>query len=82
MVREATVGGCAVLLEVTGPPEPLAAARIEAAPHLTCALSSPRELPLEALPDRPWREVHVLDGEAGPEDWLARSGSPDSRRTG
>ena len=78
VVREATVAGCAVLLEVAGPPEPLAAARIEAAPHLTFALSSPRELPLEALPDRRWREVHVLDGEAGPEDWLARTGSTDS----
>lgn len=78
VVREATVAGCAVLLEVTGPPDPLAAARIESAPHLTFALSSPRELPLEALPERRWHEVHVLDGEAGPEDWLARTGSPDS----
>ncbi|WP_222594461.1 AAA family ATPase [Cellulomonas xylanilytica] len=78
VVREATVDGCAVLLEVTGPPEPTAAARIETAPHLTFALSSPRELPLEALPERRWREVHVLDGEAGPEDWLARTGSTES----
>lgn len=78
VVREATVGGAAVLLEVAAPPDPLAAARIEGAPHLTFALSSPRELPLETLPERPWREVHVLDGEAGPEDWLARTGTTDS----
>ena len=45
VVREATVGGCAVLLEVAGAPEPHVAARIEAATHLTFVLSSPRELP-------------------------------------
>ncbi|WP_034609102.1 ATP-binding protein [Cellulomonas sp. URHD0024] len=77
VVREAVVNGAAVVLEVTAPPDAAAAARIEAVPTVSVALSSRRELPLESLPERRWRELDVLDGEAGPQDWLAATGSLD-----
>lgn len=75
VVREATLRGAAVVLEVPGRLAPEDADRLDRAVHLAVGLSSDRELPLDTLPARPWREVHVRDGEAGEADWLACTGS-------
>jgi len=78
VVREATLGGLVVVLELEEPPTPEARARIAATTHLTWVLSSAREVPLDALPERPWSEVRLDSGTAGPEDWAAALGiAPD-----
>ncbi|GAA0568233.1 hypothetical protein GCM10010172_60530 [Paractinoplanes ferrugineus] len=78
VVREATIGRLTVLLDLA---EPLTAAGRDAigrAAHLGWVLSSAGEQPLEALPDLPWRELHVHDGVAGADDWDALLGrAPD-----
>jgi hypothetical protein len=51
------------------------AARIEQADHLVWALSSPDELPVEALPRRPWVEERVVDGAPTAAEWQAVTGS-------
>ncbi|MEV6596423.1 ATP-binding protein [Actinoplanes sp. NPDC051346] len=78
VVREATIGNLVVVLDLA---EPLPAAGRDAvtrATHLDWVLSSPGEQPLEAVPQRPWREVRVADGEADAEDWQRALGQdPD-----
>ncbi|GIF25960.1 hypothetical protein BJ973_003230 [Actinoplanes tereljensis] len=82
VVREATIGGLTVVLELG---EPLPAAgrdAVERAAHLSWALSSAGEQPLEAIPGLPWREVHVHDGMADDGDWqqlLGRAPDPAYR---
>ncbi|OLB79506.1 MAG: ATPase [Actinobacteria bacterium 13_2_20CM_2_71_6] len=78
LVREATLAGPVVLLELDEAPSPVARERIAGTPHLTWVLSSARELPLDALPDRPWSEIRLDAGIAGPDDWSAALGvAPD-----
>jgi hypothetical protein len=74
VVREATLGDLAVILELDQPLPPDARERIAAATHLTWVLSSARELALDALPDRPWSEVRLDSGTADPDDWTAALG--------
>ena len=78
VVREATIGELTVVLE---PADPLPAAGRDAvarAAHVAWVLSSPGEQPLEAVPDLPWRELHIADGEADADDWRAALGrEPD-----
>ncbi len=69
IVREATVGGAGVILELDdGLPAP-ARPWIERTPHLAWALSSRRELPLAQLPARPWTELRVDDATATEAEW-------------
>lgn len=75
LVREALVRGASVLLEVAVPLDRTARARILAAPEVDWVLSSRGEIPVEAVPGRPWREVAVLDGVADDTDWLGRFGA-------
>jgi hypothetical protein len=78
VVREATLGALVVVLDLDGPPTPVARERIAATTHLTWVLSSARELPLDTLPDRPWSEVRLDSGTAEPDDWAAALGiAPD-----
>lgn len=78
VVREATLGRRTVVLDLTGPLSAAARDVITRADHLSWVLSSPGEQPLEAIPDRPWRELHIADGEADADDWRAALGrEPD-----
>jgi hypothetical protein len=78
VVREATLAGLVVLLELEQPPGPDARDRIAGAAHLTWVLSSDRELPLDALPDRPWSELRLDSGVADATDWADALGiAPD-----
>ena len=78
VIREATITGRTVVLELTGPLTAAGRDAIGRATHLAWVLSSPGEQPLESMPDRPWREVFVADGAARAEDWQAALGrDPD-----
>jgi AAA+ superfamily predicted ATPase len=69
VVREATVAGLVVVLEVEDRFGRDGCHWVERADHLTWVLSSARELPLEALPDRPWNELRAADATATAADW-------------
>jgi hypothetical protein len=69
LIREATVSGAAVILEIVGDLSPEARWRIDGADHLAWALASPSEIPLDQLPARPWIELRADDGRADEEDW-------------
>ncbi len=84
VVREATISGLGVVLELGGDAELPASARlwIQRAAHVAWALSAPAELPLESVPERPWREVRADAREASPEEWeaaLGRAADPSHR---
>src|SRR5439155_3287416 len=64
VVREATLGGLVVLLELEQPPSATTRDRITRTGHLTFVLSSDRELALDTLPDRPWSELRLDSGVA------------------
>jgi hypothetical protein len=70
-IREATVSGLAVLVELAGPPPPEAAHVVDGSAHLAWAWCSPAELPLDCLPRRPWRELPVPDPAATEAEWRA-----------
>ncbi|MCU7727331.1 ATP-binding protein [Actinoplanes sp. KI2] len=78
VIREATITRSTVVVDL---PAALPAAGrdvIQRATHLGWVLSSRGEQPLESVPDRPWREIAVFDGAAGPEDWQRAMGrDPD-----
>jgi ATP-dependent 26S proteasome regulatory subunit len=76
VVREATVAGLAVVLEVgDGTTLDATAARtIERTDHLAWAVSSASELPVETLPERQWTEGRVEDAEATDAEWEAAVG--------
>jgi hypothetical protein len=78
VVREAGVGDRAVVIDLETPPDRKAADHIDRAGHLSWVLSSPMELALDALPRRPWREIHLDSGLAEAEDWQQALGiAPD-----
>ena len=74
VVREATLTGSAVVVELEGGLSAEGRRALERAPHLRWALSSTAELPIEGLPQVSWSEIAVHDGLAGPEDWHAALG--------
>jgi len=69
VVREATLDGLVVVLQLATPLGAAGAEVIARTTHLAWVLSSATELPLESLPDRPWEEVRVDSGEADAADW-------------
>lgn len=78
VVREATVGGRAVVLELAGPLDEIAADRITRATGLSWALGSTGELALDTLPARPWSEIRLDSGIADADDWARTLGvAPD-----
>jgi hypothetical protein len=77
VVREATLGGLAVLVEVAGGEVPGGLGDLlRRADHLAWGLSSEGELPLSDLPDCLRREVAVADGTATEAEWVALTGAP------
>ena len=78
VIREATIGKLTVVVELAGPLTATGRDVVRRATHLDWVLSSPGEQPLEAVPDRPWREIPVHDGAADSADWQAAMGrDPD-----
>ncbi|MFI0806403.1 ATP-binding protein [Streptomyces echinatus] len=75
LVREATIGELAVVLELTGPPDRETCDRIDRADHLTWVLGSGAELPLEVLPRRAFTELTVGSAAADAADWAAAFGT-------
>jgi hypothetical protein len=80
IVREATVGGAAILLEVEGELDDTARWWIERAQHVPWAISSPTELPLNRLPRRRWTEVRASAPETSPDDWRTALGEDIDHR--
>ncbi|MEU6592098.1 ATP-binding protein [Streptomyces sp. NPDC046881] len=75
LVREATIGDLAVVLELAGPPDAETRDRIDRAGHLTWVLSSGTELPLDVLPRRAFTELRVDSAAADAADWEAAFGT-------
>ena len=71
LVRRATLEESAVLIELDGSLPPEACQRIEHATHLSWALASNEELPLDGLPHVPWQELAVGDAQATNAEWQA-----------
>ncbi|MFN8075918.1 MAG: ATP-binding protein [Kineosporiaceae bacterium] len=76
LTRHGLLAGASVLLETVQGPDALARERLESRPEVAWALSSPRELPVESLPRRPWQETAVTDPRAADPDWRARLAIP------
>lgn len=71
IVRQATLSGSAVVVEVDGALPTAARDRIEQADHLSWAVTSPVELPVSGLFRRPWVEAVVAPPEATADEWAA-----------
>ncbi len=75
VVREATLTGLAVLVEVVDRVPAGLDGVLRRADHLVWGLSSVDELPLTELPDVLRREVPVAAGVAGDDEWLDATGA-------
>jgi hypothetical protein len=69
LVRQATFEESAVLIELDGSLPPEARQRIVQADHLSWALASAEELPLDVLPDVTWQELAVAGAQATEAEW-------------
>ena len=69
LVRQATLEQSGVLVELEGPLPAEARQRIEQAGHLSWALASADELPLDCLPTVSWRELAVARAPATDLEW-------------
>ena len=79
VVREATVRGIGVIVEVDDTLHPDSRRWIDRATHLPWAVSARFELPLPVLPGRRWRELHATADEPTDEEWTSALG-PDVPR--
>ena len=78
VIREATITRSTVVVDLSTALPAAGRDVIQRTTHVTWVLSSQGEQPLESVPDRPWREIAVHDGAAGPEDWQRAMGrDPD-----
>ena len=80
-VREATIVGAGIIVELDEE-LPIAGRRwIERARHLSWVLSSRVEVPMEQMPDRAWIDRHVAATEPTGEEWAEALGdAPRSHR--
>jgi AAA+ superfamily predicted ATPase len=74
IVRQATLGGLGVVVEVASELTPVARDRIDMATHLTWGITSPMDLPLATLPRRPWVAAPVGPPRATADEWAATFG--------
>ncbi len=81
LVRQATLDESAVLVEVDGSLPPEGRQRVQQASHLSWALASTEELPLEGLPDVPWQELAVGPPGATDAEWRAAMSSLEAVET-
>jgi len=82
LVREATLRGAGVALEVDGLLEAPARQWIRTATHLCWIVSSPTELPLTCLPEERWFELVASGGPASAEEWEHAVGDRSGTRHG
>ena len=84
LVRQATLEQRAVMIELTGPLTAEARQQVERASHLSWALASTEELPLDGLPALAWQEIPVPRPMASGPEWEAAldtvAGLPDEDR--
>ena len=71
LVRQATVLGAGVVLDLAGPPDELARHWMARADHLSWALCCAEPLPLESLPELAFVEVETGDRHVSPPEWAA-----------
>jgi AAA+ superfamily predicted ATPase len=74
VIRQATLEGLDVVLEVASELTPAARDRVDRATHLSWGITSPADLPLATLPRRPWVAAPVRPPRATAEEWSAEFG--------
>jgi len=74
LVREATLTGQGVIVELDETLPPNGRRWIERADHIAWALVCRRDIPIPELPDRPWAAVHVPEAPVTDDEWQARLG--------
>ncbi len=74
VVREATVSGSSVVTEVDEELKVDSAYWMDRASHLPFVISTHDEQPLERMPERSWKELHVADGIAPNAEWRDQLG--------
>jgi AAA+ superfamily predicted ATPase len=74
LVREATLTGQGVIVELDDTLPSSGRRWIERADHLAWGLVCGRDVPIAELPERPWTPVHVPDQPVSDEEWEARLG--------
>jgi AAA+ superfamily predicted ATPase len=74
LVREATITGRALLIEIDDSVTPLMRRWLARAEHLVWVLSSRSAPPIDELPDRSWTEVFAHATEPTDDEWLAAFG--------
>jgi hypothetical protein len=81
LVRQASVAGLGVILELDGPPSALARRWIERADHLSFGLCTRHPLPLDSVPHREFGEIVTADPAVTDREWAeAFPGAPAPRR--
>jgi AAA+ superfamily predicted ATPase len=80
IVREATLAGAAILVEIEEHVGPAGRRWIEQADHLRWALSSERPIDLDRLPRRQWREFAAAEHDPDEAEWEHALG-PDTPHT-
>ena len=79
VVREATVTGAGVVLEVDDALSPLGRRWIERATHIAWSISSRRDLPLDDIPRRAWAAVQAESHPVTDAEWDAVIGVGSER---
>ena len=74
LVREATITGRGVVLEVGDALDATTRRWLDRASHLVWALSGRNAPPIDQLPDRPWTEVVAPSDDPTDEEWAATFG--------
>ncbi|MEO5723551.1 MAG: ATP-binding protein [Ilumatobacteraceae bacterium] len=79
LVREATITGAGVIIELDNELSAIGRRWIERTRHLTWAVTSRTDIPYAQLPNRQWTSVAAGDAPPSDEEWVARVG--DAPRT-
>jgi AAA+ superfamily predicted ATPase len=74
LVREATITGRAVVLEVGDSLDATTRRWLDRASHIVWALSGRVAPPIDQLPSRPWVEVQASSDDPSDEEWIATFG--------
>jgi ATP-dependent 26S proteasome regulatory subunit len=74
LVREATLTGLSIVVEVESSLPIIGQRWIVRAAHIPWSVTGALELGLDDLPDRPWRSVLASDDGVSPEEWEAALG--------
>ena len=80
LVREATITGRGLIVDVDNAVTPIMRRWLERADHLVWVVSSRSAPPIDDLPERQWTEVLATSAEPTDAEWVAAFG-PDTERT-